>query len=74
MPSPPQAADPLATMPTQEPERSAEAIRRELPELTKLNRYETRAVARRDKAIRALSARRITSEEPARQNWQTPAA
>jgi hypothetical protein len=46
--------DPLATMPTQEPERTAEAIRRALPELIKLNRYELRAVSRRDRAIREI--------------------
>jgi hypothetical protein len=32
-----------ATMPSQEPDRSAEAIRRVLPELRKLDRYERRA-------------------------------
>jgi hypothetical protein len=37
MPSPPQPTDLLATMPSQEPERSAEAIRRVLPELIKLS-------------------------------------
>ena len=58
--------DPSATMPTQEPERSAEAIRRALPELIKLNRYESRAVARRDRAVRELSKRRIASKESAR--------
>jgi hypothetical protein len=72
MPSPPQVTDPVATMPSQEPERSAEAIRRVLPELIKLYRYESRAVARRDRAIRKLSAWRIKSEEPARQISQTP--
>jgi hypothetical protein len=55
--------DPLATMPTQEPERSAEAIRRALPELIKLNRYESRAVARRDRAVRQLSKRRISENQ-----------
>jgi hypothetical protein len=74
MPSPPQPTDPLATMPSQEPERSAEAIRRVLPELIKLHRYESRAAARRDRAIRELSARRIKSEEHALQILQTPPA
>jgi len=41
----------LATMPIQEPDRSAEAIRQLLPELRKLERYERRAAARRDRAI-----------------------
>lgn len=47
--------DPLATMPTQEPERTAEAVRRSLPALLKLGRYESRAVARRDRAIREIT-------------------
>jgi len=50
----PEPIDPLATMPTQEPERTAEAVRRTLPELAKLNRYESRAVSRRDRAIREI--------------------
>jgi hypothetical protein len=44
----------LATMPSQEPYRSAEAVRRVLPELRKLNRYERRAAMRRDRAVRDL--------------------
>ena len=44
--------DPLSTMPTEEPERSAEALQRALPELLKLTRYERRAVLRRDRALR----------------------
>jgi hypothetical protein len=46
------------TMPTTEPERSAEAIRRALPELVKLNRYERRAAARREQAMHTLLERR----------------
>src|SRR5262249_24959985 len=42
-------------MPSQEPYRSAEAIRRVLSELRKLDRYERRAAGRRDQAVRALS-------------------
>ena len=42
------------SMPLQEPERSAEAIRRSLPELLKLDRYERRAASRRDRAVREL--------------------
>ena len=53
-PAIPELIDPLATMPTQEPERTAEAVRRALPELIKLNRYELRAVSRRDRAIREI--------------------
>jgi hypothetical protein len=56
-PTIPEPIDPLATMPTQEPERTAEAVRRALPELIKLNRYE----ARRDRAIREIV--RIRSSE-----------
>jgi transposase-like protein len=36
-------------------ERTAEAVRRTLPELLKLNRCESRAVARRDRAIREIT-------------------
>jgi hypothetical protein len=51
------AVDPLPTMPSQEPQRTAEAVRRILPELVKLHRYESRAVVRRDRAIRAIALR-----------------
>src|SRR4051812_9909903 len=54
----PQRIDPLSTMPSGELERTAEALRRVLPELTKLARYESRAAARRDKALRAITRRR----------------
>jgi hypothetical protein len=47
----PKPIDASATMPPQEPERSGEAIRRLLPELRKLERYERRAAERRDRAI-----------------------
>ena len=46
----PQPIDALATMPSQEPDRSAEAVRRALPDLRKLERYERRSAARRDRA------------------------
>jgi hypothetical protein len=39
-------------------ERSAETIRRALPELLKLDRYERRAAARRDRAVRRICERR----------------
>jgi hypothetical protein len=51
------AVDPLPAMPSQEPQRTAEAMRRILPALIKLNRYESRAVTRRDRAIRAIALR-----------------
>ena len=49
------AVDPLPPMPTEEPARTTEAVRRALPELLRLNRYERRAAARRDRAIRTLT-------------------
>jgi hypothetical protein len=50
-PAPP---DPSATMPKEELSRMAEATRRALPELIKLDRYERRAAVRRDKAMREI--------------------
>src|SRR5262249_21738779 len=44
-------------IPSQEPDRSPEAIRRVLPELRKLDRYERRAAARRDRAPLGISDR-----------------
>jgi hypothetical protein len=44
----PKPIDALATMPSQEPDRSAEAVRRVLPDLRRLERYERRSAARRD--------------------------
>jgi hypothetical protein len=58
----PEPIDPTTTMPTQEPERTAEAVRRALPELLKLHRYEARAVSRRDRAIRQIVKIRSNSE------------
>jgi hypothetical protein len=51
----PKPIDSSATMPPHEPERSAEAVRRVLRELRKLDRYERRAAARRDRAVLYLS-------------------
>ena len=45
-------------MPTTDPERTAEAIRRALPELIKLDRYERRAVARCARAMHIFLYRR----------------
>lgn len=53
----PPLQDPAATMPPDEPDRSSEAVRRLLPELIKLDRYERRAVSRRDRAIRQIIKR-----------------
>jgi hypothetical protein len=55
------ALDPLPAMPTEEPARTAEAVRRALPDLIRLNRYESRAIARRDRAVRRLLAQRESS-------------
>jgi hypothetical protein len=41
-------------MPSTEPERTDEAVRRALPELLKLARYERRAAARRQHALQAI--------------------
>jgi hypothetical protein len=49
---------PAPNMPSAEPDRTAEAMRRVLPELLKLDRYERSAAARRDKATRLLADRR----------------
>ena len=49
-------------MPKQEPQRASEAVRRILPELMKLDRYERRAAARRDRAIGQITRRVPTSD------------
>ena len=46
-------------MPSLEPQRSAEAVRRALPQLLTLDRYERRAAARRDKAIDQIITRKM---------------
>jgi hypothetical protein len=51
----PQPIEPPVPLPSQEPNRSAEALRRALPELLKLDRYERRALSRRDRALRQLN-------------------
>jgi hypothetical protein len=45
-------------LPTTEPERSAEAVRRALPELIKLDRYERRAAGRRARAMHIFLKRK----------------
>jgi hypothetical protein len=42
-------------MPEPEPDRTLEAMRRVMPELVKLVRYEKRAAGRRDRAIRQIA-------------------
>jgi hypothetical protein len=54
----PKAIDASAAMPSQEPDRSCEAVRRVLPELRKLGRYERCAAAQRERAARNLYIRR----------------
>jgi hypothetical protein len=49
------AVDELPEMPTEEPQRTAEAVRRVLHELLRLSRYESRAAAHRDRAIRKIT-------------------
>jgi hypothetical protein len=53
----PEPADAASTMPSAEPERLAEAVRRALPELLKLDRYERRAAIRRDRSLRETKDR-----------------
>ena len=53
----PKSIDASATMPLHEPDRSAEAIRRVLPQLRRLERYERRAAALRDRAAFDLAGR-----------------
>jgi hypothetical protein len=49
---------PPPSMPSSEPDQTAEAMRRALPELLKIDRYERSAAARRDRATRLIGARR----------------
>jgi hypothetical protein len=49
---------PPPSLPSSEPDRTAEAIKRALPELLKLDRYERSATARRDRAAGLIVARR----------------
>ena len=54
----PMSIDAASTMPTTEPERTAEAVRRALPQLRKLDRYEQRAAVRRRQALAVVLERR----------------
>jgi hypothetical protein len=59
-PEPPDVAaelDAPASVTLQEPERTAEAIRRALPQLIKLERYENSAIVRRQRSLRAIYTR-----------------
>jgi hypothetical protein len=57
------AVETLPAMPVQEPQRTPEAVRRVLPHLLRLYRYESRAAARRDRAIRGLAQSDINSRD-----------
>jgi hypothetical protein len=50
----PELVEAAATMPLSEPERTAEAVRRALPELLKLDRYERHAAALRERSFRIV--------------------
>jgi hypothetical protein len=51
-------------MPPQDPDRSAEAVRRVLPDLRKLDRYERRAAVQRDRAVFNLYGREKFYNKP----------
>ena len=53
----PPAVDAAATMPSPDPERMAEAVRRALPELLKLDRYERRAAVVREQSVLSIKDR-----------------
>jgi hypothetical protein len=53
----PVQVDAAATLPATEPERLAAAVRRALPELRKLDRYERRAALLRERSVRAIKDR-----------------
>jgi hypothetical protein len=58
---PPTPVDAAATMPSEEADRLAEAVRRVLPELLKLNRYERRAASLLYRSLRALNKRTVAT-------------
>jgi hypothetical protein len=58
----PRPFDAASTMPPMQAERTAEAVRRALPELLRLDRYEQRAAVRRRWALRAVIGRINLSE------------
>ncbi len=58
---PPTPVDAAATLPSGEADRLAEAVRRALPELVKLDRYERRAAGLRYRSLRALNKRAVAA-------------
>ena len=62
--SPPKfAKDDLPEISEPEPGRTAEAVRRALPELLRLQRYKARAAAKRDHAIRQIAFQEYRSKD-----------
>jgi hypothetical protein len=55
----PKRTEPPTTLPPPQPEASTEALRRALPSLMKLDRYERRAVSRRERALREIDNLRM---------------
>jgi hypothetical protein len=62
--------DSAQSMPTPPSERTAEAVRRALPELVKLNRYQVRAASRRNRAIKEISRLKRTEIVSLIANWR----
>lgn len=62
------AMEHVPPMPDEASHRTAEAIRRALPELLKMDRYERRAAGRRDRAVRELCRTRARLGRPG--SWQ----
>jgi hypothetical protein len=58
---PPTPVDAAATMPSEEADRLTEAVRRVLPELLKLSRYERRAASLLYRSLRALNKRAVAA-------------
>jgi hypothetical protein len=54
------ALDPLPALPTEEPARTTEAVRRALPDLVRLNRYERRGSAQRPSDPRSHAIRGVS--------------
>ena len=58
----PTVVESVSPLPSPEPERTAEAVRRALPELLKLDRYERRAAARRRRALSVVQLKSIVMQ------------
>jgi hypothetical protein len=64
MPPFPHVINSVETMPQEEPNRTAEAVLRVLPEFVRLLRYENRAAGRRDLAIRKMKRKTVPGAAP----------